>query len=256
MCIKCFKVPVSYRWIILLSMACFSSSHLRKPACTTSTVSTTTALATTSITTFAPTISPKKSCFKRTRQSAQLTIPKRQAPTLSLFISTDIRLKCHKKSPLPFAHHRTSLTTHPTTSYTSSTTLTTKTPPNTKISTTPVQSTSTAPIYNIPTTITKTTTPIAIIYTTTHTATINTTTITTWIQILSLMELSLPQPGSAHPQYYWPYPCHHPPHPPLSFSVLGRNLSNWDSGGSPARLTAATQGSHNHLAFLKDHCSI
>ena len=133
MCIKCFKVPVSYRWIILLSMACFSSSHLRKPACTTSTVSTTTALATTSITTFAPTISPKKSCFKRTRQSAQLTIPKRQAPTLSLFISTDIRLKCHKKSPLPFAHHRTSLTTHPTTSYTSSTTLTTKTPPNTKM---------------------------------------------------------------------------------------------------------------------------
>ena len=51
------------------------------------------------ITTSAPTIFPTKSCSKKTKQSTQITIPKRHAPTLSPFISTNIRLKCHKKSP-------------------------------------------------------------------------------------------------------------------------------------------------------------
>ena len=100
------------------------------------------------------------------------------------------------KNPLPFTHHRTSLTTclttHPTTSSTPSTTSTTKTPPNTKISTTTVKSTSTAPIHNTPntpttpihdtpTTITNTTISTATINTTTPIASINATTTTTAI---------------------------------------------------------------------------
>ena len=143
---------------------------MKKPARTTSTVSTTTTTTTsttTSITTSAPTIFPKKSRSKRTKQSAQITLSKRHASTLSPFISTDISLKHHKKSPLPFAHHRTCFTRHPTTISTSSAASTTKTLPNTKLSTTPVQSTSIAPIQNTPTTIPNTTTPTATIYTTT-----------------------------------------------------------------------------------------
>ena len=66
---------------------------------TTSTVSPTTTSTTTSITKSAPTIFPTKSLSKRTKQSTQITIPKRHEPTISPFISTDIRLKRHKKSP-------------------------------------------------------------------------------------------------------------------------------------------------------------
>ena len=63
---------------------------------TTSTASPTTTSTTTSITTSAPTIFSTKLCSKRRKQSTQITIPKRHAPTLSLFISTNIRLKRHK----------------------------------------------------------------------------------------------------------------------------------------------------------------
>ena len=50
---------------------------------------------------------PKKRRFKRTTQSAQITIPKRNPPTLSPFISTNFKLKQPKKYPLPFTppHH-------------------------------------------------------------------------------------------------------------------------------------------------------
>ena len=159
----------------------------KKSARTISAISTTTTSATTSITMSAPTIFPKKSCSTTTKQSTHITFPMRHTPTLSPLISTDTRLKCHKKSPLLFAQHRTSLTTHPTTSSTSSTTSTIKIPPNTKISTTPVQSASTSPIHNTPTTITNNTTLTATIYTTTPTTTINTTTNATQTQIPSLM---------------------------------------------------------------------
>ena len=68
----------------------------KKPAHTTSTASTTTTSTTTSITTSIPIIIPKISRFKWTKKSAQITIPKRLPLTLSPFILTDIRLKCHK----------------------------------------------------------------------------------------------------------------------------------------------------------------
>ena len=85
-------------------------------------------------------------------------------PTLNTFTSTDIRLK-HYKSPFSFKHHKTRFTTHLTNSSTP-TTITTKTPANTKMSpsiikqTTREQSTSTTPKYTTSTTAIKTTTPI------------------------------------------------------------------------------------------------
>ena len=158
-------------------------------------------------TTSTTTTSTTKHLRSKKRKSTQITIPKRHPPTLSPFISTKIRLKQHKKYPLPFTHHRTSLTTHPTTSSIPSTTSTTKTPPNilistnTPTSTTPTQSTSTTPTHNslnTLTTITNTTPPAA----TTDTATINTTTTTTTTQtqIPSLMELNVSLP----PRLYTP----------------------------------------------------
>ena len=63
-----------------------------KPARTTSSIS----ITNTSATTSTPAIFSMKSCSKRIKQSAQITIPKRHAPTFSSFISTDIRLKRHK----------------------------------------------------------------------------------------------------------------------------------------------------------------
>ena len=148
----------------------------KTPASTTSAASTTTTSTTSSINTSAPTTFPKKPCSKRTKLSDKIIIPKRHPPTLSPFISTDFRLKLHKKYPLPFAHHRTSPTPHH--QFHSFHYLhTTKTPVNTKISTTPAQSTSTAPIqitpststihiHNTLTTITNTTTPTTTINTT------------------------------------------------------------------------------------------
>ena len=124
--------------------------------------------------------------------------------------------KTTQKNPLPFTHHRTSLTTHPTASSTPSTTSTTNTAPNTstmktaantKISTTATQSTSNTPMQNFPTTPTtpthatlttittttmSTTTPITSITTITTIAT--TTTTTTQTQIPSLMDLDIPLP--------------------------------------------------------------
>lgn len=54
--------------------------------------------------------------------------------TLNIFTSTDIRLEHYKKFPLPFKHHKTSLTTPPTNSSKLSTstsiTINTKSPPN------------------------------------------------------------------------------------------------------------------------------
>ena len=167
-----------------------------KSARTISTVSPTTTSTTTSITTSAPTIFPRKSRSKKTKQSTQITIPKRHIPTLSAFISSNIRLKHYKKSPLPFEHHRTSCTTHPATSSTSTAT-TTKNPPNTKISTTPEQSTSIALLYNTPTTIINTTTPTTTINTTTPTAPttiINTTTPTATINKTTTTQTEIPPP--------------------------------------------------------------
>ena len=153
---------------------------------------------------------PQKSSSKMTKQSTQITIPKRHPPTLSPFVSTDIRLKRHKNYPLPFAHQRSSLTTHPTTSSTSFTTSTTKTSLSTTISTIPVQSpstapihytctTSTTPIHNTFTTIINTTTPTTTINTTTPTGTIGSTTTTntaTQTKISPLMELIISLPPS------------------------------------------------------------
>ena len=161
---------------------CHTIEHLHHTNTITPTKTTTPT--TSSITTLTPIISPKQPRRKKTKDptttilpnntSAQITIPKRKPPTLSPFISTDFRLKQRKKYPLPFTHHRTSLTTRPTThSTTSSTTPTTKTAPNTKISTTATQSTSNTPIHNIPTTPT---TPTHATLTTVSTTTINTTT--------------------------------------------------------------------------------
>ena len=96
-----------------------------------------------------------------------------------------------KKYPIPFPHHRTSLRTYPTTSSTSSTT---KTPPNTKISTIPEQCTSTISIHNTPTTITNTTTLTVTIYTTTPFATSKTINTAKRTQIPSLMELNISLP--------------------------------------------------------------
>ena len=146
----------------------------KNPASTTSAASTTTTSTTSSINTSAPTTFPKKPCSKRTKQSDQIIIPKRHPPTLSPFISTDFRLKLHKKYPLPFAHHRTSPTPHH--QFHSFHYLhTTKTP--VKISTTPAQSTSTAPIQITPSTSTihRHNTLTTITNTTTPTTTINTT---------------------------------------------------------------------------------
>ena len=54
--------------------------------------------------------------------------------TLNIFTSTDIRLEHYKKFPLPFKHHKTSLTTPPTNSSKLSTSISitrnTKFPPN------------------------------------------------------------------------------------------------------------------------------
>ena len=105
----------------------------KNPAHTTSTASTNTTSTTTSITMSVSTFFPKKSHSKRTKQSIQITIPKRHPSTHSSFIASDIRLKHHKKSPHSFAHHRTSFTTHPATNSTSSSTSTKKTSANTKI---------------------------------------------------------------------------------------------------------------------------
>ena len=121
---------------------CHTIEHLHHTNTITPTKTTTPT--TSSITTLTSIISPKQPRRKKKKNptttippnntSAQITIPKRKPPTLSPFISTDFRLKQRKKYPLPFTHHRTSLTTRPTThSTTSSTTLTTKTAPNTKI---------------------------------------------------------------------------------------------------------------------------
>ena len=200
---------------------------------TTSTASTST---TTSITTSECTIFPK--------QSAQITVPKRHAPTLSSFISTDIRLKHHKKSPLSFVHQKTSLTTHPTTSPIFSTTFTTNTPPNTKISTTSVQSTSTTLIHNISTTIINTTTPTDGIATTTASRT----------QIPALMELNISLPPrllTPSASLAIPLSSSTPPSLPHIFPYVAGAPAIRTLGDSPARPTAATQGSHHHLAFLK-----
>ena len=103
-----------------------------------SAASLTTTSTTTSITTFTPTIFPRQSRHKKTTKSLYITIPKRCAPTLKTFASTNIRLKRCEKSPLPFEQHKTSLTTHPITSpkfFTSdSTNTTTKSPPKSKMS--------------------------------------------------------------------------------------------------------------------------
>ena len=150
-----------------------------------------------------------------------IIIPNKNSLTLSLFISTNFRLKRLKNYSLPFTRHRPSLTAHPTTtltiSSTPSTTSTMKTSPNTKISTTTAQSTSTAPTHNthntlttpithmhdtlttitnttIPTISINTTTPITAINTTTPIAAINTTTNATQTQISSLMELNISLP--------------------------------------------------------------
>ena len=87
---------------------------IKNTACTTSTASTTKTSSTTSINKSAPTILPKERYSIRTKQSTQITITKRNPPKLSPFISTVFRLKCPKKYPFPFIHHRTSLTKHPT----------------------------------------------------------------------------------------------------------------------------------------------
>ena len=124
---------------------CHTTEHLHHTNTITPTKTTTPT--TSSITMLTSIISPKQPCRKKIKNptttitpnniSTQITISKRKPPTLSPFISSDFRLKQRKKNPLPFTHHRTSLTKCPITHLTtSSTTSTTKTAPNTKISTT------------------------------------------------------------------------------------------------------------------------
>ena len=71
--------------------------------------------------------------------------------------------------------------------------------------------------------------------------------------IPSLMGLciSLSHPDSAHPQWQWPFPCHHPPHPPSSFPECCRSFSDRGSGGVSYQVNTRDQGSHHHLAILK-----
>ena len=114
--------------------------------------SNTTTTTTTSFITFAPTIFSKKSGPKNTKKSVHTTsqlppppqapqrpplilllhppfpsdnhilkrpksaYPKRQAPTLNIFCSTDIGFKSYRKSPLPFENQETNLIKYPTTS--------------------------------------------------------------------------------------------------------------------------------------------
>ena len=126
----------------------------------------------------ASTILSKKPLSKKIKQSAQITIPKRNPTTLSPFISTNFRLKQRKKYPLLFTNWRTSLTTRPTTHHTTSstpfTTSTMKIVPNTKISTVSTQHTSNTPMHN---TLTTLTTPTHTTLTTITNTTIPTTTI-------------------------------------------------------------------------------
>ena len=42
---------------------------------------------------------------------------------------------------------------------------------------------------------------------------------------------SLSHSDSAQPQWHWPFPCHHTPHPPSSFPKWYRSFSIQDSGG-------------------------
>ena len=88
--------------------------------------------------------------------------PKKMHIPLNTFASTDIKLKRYKKNPLTFEQCKTIFTINPTTSFTLTVT-TTKTSPNTKISTSSIketiaaQATSTAPKQMTPTTTINTT---------------------------------------------------------------------------------------------------
>ena len=227
----------------------------KKPllACTTSTASTTT-----SINMSACTIFPMIPSSKRTKQSPQITIPKRNPPILCPFISTNFRLKKHKKYPLPSTHHKTCLTTHPTMNSTPSPTCTTKTPPNTKKYQPLMHSSPPLLLYTtLPPLLCTILSPPS-----PPTTTINTNPITT---INPPTPPPLPHkhkshplwnstspthPDSTHHQCHWSFPCHHPPHPP-SFPECWRNFSDQTLGESPTRPTAGTQGSLHHLAILK-----
>ena len=159
-----------------------------------------------------------KKSKKSKNPSPHITIPKRHAPA-NMFPATDFRLKCLKKSPLPFQHHKAILqpdhNTNPKSSDT--TTTTTKLPPLNPEIPQKTQSTST----NIPSSV-------AVATTTTNTSTQTDT------PIPALMQLKIPILFRIQtPPHLSPYHYHPPSYPPPSFPVPCRISSGWDSGGPP-----------------------
>ena len=174
--------------------------------------------------------------------------------------------KATQKYPLPFIHNRTNLTTRPTTHPTTSSIPSTTS--NTKIA--PLLHSPPLPIHNTPTTrntskhntlttITNTTFPTTTInttcpplpITTINAATTITTTAATQTQIPPLMglDVSLP-PKLLTPSVSLTIPLSSSSPPSLIFLRTLQDLQQSGLWGT-LLITAATQGSHHHLAILK-----
>ena len=143
-----------------------------------------------------------KKSKKSKNPSPHITIPKRHAPT-NMFPATDFRLKCLKKSPLPFQHHKAILQPdHNTNPKSSKTTTTTKPPPlNPEISQkTQSTSTNTPSSVVVATTTTTTNHTVSISYTSSTTSTPITTNTGTQTDtpIPALMQLNIPIPSRIH----------------------------------------------------------
>ena len=142
-------------------------------------------------------------------------MPKRRAPTLNTFASTNIRLKRYQKFPLPLEHYNTNLITHSIPSLKLSTSISTTTTTTTTTTTDPLP-----PLPSTPPPPHK------------HKS------------LSSCNSTSLFHPGSAYPQY----PCHNP-----SFPACCRNSSSRNPGGLPHYAFSSRTRNSKSLGVSKDH---